>query len=312
MKKATTLQRLENTPNSLPHASHNSAASDNGCGQGYLYLPFVASDLLEQGLGMNILRHQHGKPLYTFYTPDENRLASIKKLQAKRIFELTSTIHETTAHLHNLDRYLQQAPGWHGETLRNTVSPELFDSGLTSTARLSQELLVLKNVTFISGSLSTLLSTNDKLYILGHGGPGINVLAANQYMTRGHISAKALAEQLKNCGLPAAFRDVRITACYSADRIKPRSFAADELASSAGISDKKGLLNRLRALIGQPPVQNQPFAQLLGRELNLLGYQQIQVSGYHGAGVTFSRSPYNSRRLGDQDIRRSLVRRTFR
>jgi len=222
---------------------------------------------------------------------------------------LTTQINEASDQLQGLETTLKNQTGWDGNTLRNTLSHETFDTFSTSIAKLSQQLSVLKQMKFSDKTLNQLSPERDKLYILGHGGAGMHLLAADEKMTLGHITAKELANQMQAGGLPKTFRDIRVTACYSADAIKPTSFSSQELNETSGAYSKKpGMLRG----IFNPPKDITPLAQAISRELNQLGYDRTQVTGYHGAGVTFSQDEFRTRRIeGVPDIRRSLVKRLF-
>ncbi|SEL49289.1 hypothetical protein SAMN04487787_1124 [Kosakonia sacchari] len=277
--------------------------------QGYLYIPFAAEDLVDQSLGLNLLRHLKGKRLYPLIAPNQKILIEMERLRAVEITKLTEQINTISDKLQDVDKTLKNEAGWNAETLRNRVSPEVFDTFTTGIARLSQQLSVLKKMSFIHKPLSQLSSVRDKLYILGHGAAGRNILAADQAATLGQMTAKSLAEQLHACGLPKTFSDLRITACFSADSIEPLSFEADELDETSGtVSEKR------RGIKGifKPLKDTNPLALTISKEMKRLGYHNIQVTGYHGAGVTYSPKEFRARRLErGTDIRRSLVRRTF-
>lgn len=292
-------------------SSENNAdyAAGSALKQGYLYIPFSANDLIDQGLGLNLLRHLKGKSLYPLMAPNQKIKIEMEKLRAEEIIKLTNQINTISDKLRQVDIGLKNGPDWSAETLRNVISEDIFDPFVNSIAKFSQQLSVLKRMVFTNKPMCNLSAKNDKLYILGHGGAGMNVLAADVAMTQGYITAEMLAEQLKNGRLPKTFRDIRITACYSADSIKPLSFAPNELAETAGtFSQKRGVISRLF----QAPKDTTSFAQAISTALSRHGYHNLQITGYHGAGVTFNQTEYRARRIeGVPDIRRSLVKRFF-
>jgi len=106
-------------------------------------------------------------------------------------------------------------------------------------AKLSQQLCVLKQMNFPRIFLNHLSPERDKLYVIGHGGAGLDLLAADEAVTQGHMSAKNLARQMEVSGLPKVFKDIRVTACYSADSIKPTSFSSEELDETSGAIKKQ-------------------------------------------------------------------------
>jgi len=277
--------------------------------QGYIYIPFAAQDLVDQSLGINLIRHLKGKAQYPLIVPSQNVLLEMEKLRSAEVIKLTTQINEVSDLLQGVDGILKNEGDWNAETLRNRISHDTYDSFVTSIARLSQQLSVLKQMNFSRKLLSHLSPERDKLYVIGHGGAGLDLLAADEAVTQGHMSAKTLARQMEAGGLPKAFRDIRITACYSADSMKPASFSSEELDETSGaIKQKTGILRELFTR----PKDITPLAASISRELNRLGYKSTRVTGYHGAGVTFSQSDYHTRRIeGVPDIRRSLVKRTF-
>lgn len=277
--------------------------------QGYLFTPFAAPDLVDQSLGLNLLRHLKGKELYPIMTPNQDVRLKMETLRTTEIARLTTQINEASDQLQKLETTLKNQTDWDGNTLRNALSHEKFDTLAASIAKFSQQLSVLKKMKFSDNALSQLSPARDKLYILGHGGAGMNLLAADEAMTLGHVTAKELAKQMSGGGLPKTFRDIRMTACYSADAIKPMSFSSQELNETAGAYIKKpGMLRG----IFNPPRDITPLAQSISHELNQLGYDRTQITGYHGAGVTFSKDEFRTRRIeGSPDIRRSLVKRIF-
>ncbi|MHA1067261.1 hypothetical protein ACR9GP_26095, partial [Enterobacter ludwigii] len=263
--------------------------------------PFAAPDLLEQGGAINIIRHIKGKLPYAVIVKNDEEMKIMDALKNQKITELKNNVDRVSDALQHMDESQRNDPGWTPDSLRTTLTPELFDKNLDSLKKLTQELSVLSRLELRSNenkqALSSLRPEKDKLYIIGHGGAGMDVLAADQHMAQGKISAKTLALDLLEGGLTPLFDDIRVTACYSADAIKPTDFKEATLEISA-----------------QPVSQNKlkSFANTLSDELSDKGFSKVKVSGYHGAGVTYSQEENHLRRLnGVTDMRRSAVRRTF-
>lgn len=277
--------------------------------QGYLYIPFAAPDLVDQSLGLNLHRHLKGKTLYPLIAADQSVLEKFKEIHTAEIIKLTKQITTGNDKIQLLDTALKNEPGWNANTLRNTVSHQTFDTFFTSFAKLSQQLSVLKRISFSHIRMSQLSPERDKLYVLGHGHAGLDLLAAGETLAQEYITARTLAEQMKRNGLPKTFKDLRITTCYSADSMKPKSFSPEDLDKASGIFE--GSKEGIRTLFN-PLKKSPPLAQSISREFHRLGYENIQVTGYHGAGVTFSQDEYRTRRIeGVADIRRSLVKCIF-
>ncbi|WP_434657207.1 hypothetical protein [Chromobacterium violaceum] len=89
------------------------------------------------------------------------------------------------------------------------------------------------------------------------------------------------------------------------------AFSALSRAAKPVYGRKTGWLG----LFGQRAVLSQPFAQTLSDALRKQGFHQPEVSGYHGAGVTYSAAGHHARRLpggsAQADVRAANVRRVF-
>lgn len=102
---------------------------------------------------------------------------------------------------------------------------------------------------------------------------------------------------------------MRLTACYSADAVKRLSFSPEERQATSGTLYRRpgpisGLFHLLKEIT--------PLAQSVSKALPHPGYKQIEVTGYHGAGATYSQAEYRTRRIeGAADIKRSLIKRIF-
>lgn len=276
---------------------------------GYIYAPFVAPDLLEQSGAINIIRHIKGKATYPVIVKNDEDMRRMKTLKNQKFTELKSQVDQFSDALQRMDGQRRYESGWTPDYLRATLSSDLFDKSLDSLQKHSQELSVVSRLELISNEnkqLTNKLSLGrDKLYIIGHGNAGQDILAADQRMEHGMITAKDLALDLLDGGIAQKFNDIRVTACYSADATKPVSF------DSATLEKSSRPVNRNKyKLWGSETTK--PFAHTLRDELLAIGFSNVAVSGYHGAGVTFSKQENHSRRLSDQpDVRRSAVRRIF-
>lgn len=111
--------------------------------QGYIYIPFAAQDLVDQSLGINLIRHLKGKSLYPLIVPSQNVLMEMEKLRSAEVNKLTTQI--------------------------NRISHGTHDIFVTSIAKLSQQLFVLKQMNFSRKLLNHLSPERDILYVIGHG-----------------------------------------------------------------------------------------------------------------------------------------------
>lgn len=277
--------------------------------QGYIYLSFIAPDMVEQPLGYNLPRAEKGKPMYPVIVPDDRAKEQIEQLRSDKVEELKASYK-------NADGLLKQLRnmGLSEDDIIQQVGPELHQNLTKGMANNLRDLNVLTSIRYQSNqggrALSQLRAPADKLYVMGHGGAGMDILAADQAVTQGKVTSGELARQLARGGLPKAFSDIRVTACFSADSIEPQSFAPEELERTSSLYEVKpeGFLGRFK----KKTIQS--FAQSLSNALGKEGFSQAVVSGYHGAGVTFTQQENHSRRLkggGKEDVRSSTVRRQF-
>ncbi|MNJ37201.1 hypothetical protein D3C77_320100 [compost metagenome] len=140
----------------------------------------------------------------------------------------------------------------------------------------------------------------------------MNLLAADEACQNGIATAKDVAQQLREGGLHTAFHDFRVKACHSADTRLPASFNAKELARAS--KPKTHRTGGFLGLFGKKEIEAEPFAQTLSNELKTVGFEQPNVAGYHGAGVTISAEDHHYRRLPESqesNIRSSSVRKRF-
>jgi insecticidal toxin complex protein TccC len=276
---------------------------------GYIYAPFVAPDLLEQSGAINIIRHVKGKATYPVIVKNDEDMKKMEAIRNQKSIDLKSKVDQVSDALQRMDEQRRNETGWTPDYLRTTLSPDLFDKSLNSLHKFSQELSVVSRLEIISNEnkqiISKLSPDRNKLYIIGHGGAGQDILAADQRMEHGMITAKNLVLDLLDGGLVKSFNDIRVTACYSADATKPVSFDSATLDKSS----RPVVRNKYKFWDGE---KTKSFAHSLRDELLSSGFSNVEVSGYHGAGVTFSQQENHTRRLPDQsDVRRSTVRRSF-
>lgn len=300
----SSINRVVNSYEKLSRASYQTLGKT-----GYIYAPFVAPDLLEQSYAINIIRHIKGKGTYPVIMKNDEDMKKMETLINQKSTKLKSQVDKVSDALQRMDEQRRDESGWTPDYLRTTLSPDLFDKNLNSLHKLSQELSVVSRLAIISNENKQLISKLSpgryKLYIIGHGGAGQDILAGDQRMEHGMITAKNLAMDLLDGGIAQLFKDIRVTACYSANATKPTSFDSATLDKSS----RPVNWNKYKFWESE---KTKSFAHTLRDELLASGFSNVEVSGYHGAGVTFSKQENHTRRLPDQpDIRRSAVRRIF-
>ncbi|MBP2170904.1 RHS repeat-associated protein [Erwinia toletana] len=267
--------------------------------QGYLYSPLRSSDMVTQALGVNLTRYNKGKSLYPVIVTDTNALLEFEKNTLSEMFSLNERISELRKPIQNIESKLRQFDLLTQERLIEFVTPKIYSETMQQIDRLSNQRNVLSKMKVISNNagkaLRKLLSEKDKLYILGHGLSGMDFLGADENLTHGLITSESLAMQLTAGHLPSDFKDIRVIACYSANATAPISFTEEELLRTTTVFKERTV--GWRSLFGLLTTETAPFALSLSRALKRKGYSQVTVTGYSGAGVTFSQHQYQTRRI---------------
>ncbi|MEZ6940863.1 RHS repeat-associated core domain-containing protein, partial [Aeromonas sp. S12(2024)] len=277
-------------------------------GEGFLYAPFSSPDVVIQAATHNIRREQSGKSPRVLISQNSQDRISLEQYRSNQIATRNAMIQKIQGTMNDI----MQMANVPQDQIANFLGVDTFNEMMSNMNRLKGQVNALNQLSITSNTiLSTLSSAQQhKLYILGHGGPGKNFLAADQDMAMGMATASEVARQLATGGLEKEFIDIRALACNSADTREPRSFQGNDLMeASLPITKRTGLFG----LFGKKRVVAEPFAQTLSNELSREGFGQAKVSGYHGAGVTFSNNHHMRRLLNGQtpDVRASSVRRQF-
>ncbi|MBZ6067275.1 hypothetical protein LA374_13820 [Aeromonas schubertii] len=286
--------------------------------QGVLYAPFAAPDIVEMAIGKNMIRAQQGKPLYPLICRNEQDKATLEQLRTTLLNTRKEDYEVMTSGLNDYINQMAKNGFTEEEARQNFPSggPERFDRLQNNISKLPPMIDALTNLT-IKGSddLKLLPPNQHKLYVVGHGGAGMDILAADQACQQGMVTAKEVAHQLAEGGLDKRFTDIRVTACWSADTCAPTSFQKSALdRASQPKTQQSGFLGLFG--FGKKEVVAEPFAQTLSNAMKREGFEQPRVSGYHGTGMTFSSflGEHHLRRLPDSqesDARASTVRQFF-
>ncbi|MCL9783339.1 hypothetical protein M9194_18060 [Vibrio sp. S4M6] len=303
-------------------------------GQTVLYAPFSAPDIIDQALGKNEIRFDNGKPMLPVIAVNDEKKAELEShLHDKRLSETYNPTHainfinEVSEKIEALklkaktDPQLRDMPDDQlerlcGEVVREQYGSAKFDRLMETSRKVIRSATILKQMEIRSNEngleLSKLTSKLDKLYVLGHGGAGKDILSGTQDLAdkKAIISSKLLSKQFQEGGLPKGFRDFRVAACYSADTREPASFSPDDLKKASEPKYKRsGFLH-----LGRKVMERQPFAQSLSKSLVDDGFTNPVVTGYHGAGVSHGANGHKAQRLphaNDLTTRSSLVRERF-
>lgn len=247
-----------------------------------MYAPFASPDMVKMAIGQNLVRTQQGKPISPLICRTEQDKSELEKTRKISIREQEQEIEKLQSKIsdHKEVVDLVKEGGFTHE--------EACDVGLLTPSELqkTEERLnvllhtsdALKNLTITnSDALKSLSPDQHKLYVLGHGGPGLDLLAADPDCKQGKVTAYTLALQLAKAGLDPLFSDIRVTSCYSADTRVPVS-----------LKDPDALKDASKPRILRNGNRREPFAQTLSTKMRNVGFTQVSVSGYHGQGLTFS------------------------
>lgn len=217
-------KKTETTTDSL------SGASSHGR-EGILYAPFVSEDIITQSMGPNLSRANQGKALYPLICQNDQDKALLEQYRQNMIKEFTQMdvfgikLKQLISEGHTL------------EQIREGNGPEIFDKAMVKSHQFKRMIDVLGRMEIRSNEghqeLTKLLPEKHKLYITGHGGPGLSYLAADAECKTGMVTAEELALQLSEGALHPAFHDFRANACYSADTRLPTSFNSKKLKQAA-------------------------------------------------------------------------------
>lgn len=277
-----------------------------------LYAPFASEDMVMQAAGFNFARLVAGKPLYPLIARSDKECEELETWRHSKIEQLTEVGNATLQWIKQLQEQLDKCNLTLDE-FRLQYGAEDFDEIAKNIKQLQHTKDALSRIEILSNparqKLARLRPGVDKLYLLGHGAPGMNKLSADM-LGLSEITAEELASQLAAGGLDPWFDDLRVSTCFSADARLPESFEPGALMHAAQAEVGS---NRLWKWLGYGASTVEPFAQSLCNALKRAGFKQAAVSGYHGAGRVFSSDHHYNCLPGTQeaDVRASSVRQLF-
>jgi len=251
----------------------------------YMYAPFVGGDALVQ-----IVSGSYGRAGAVVSAVVKNAKAK-NKLEAKIKAELKGS-------LSNKEYFKKRVAVMEASHLGDETRAKLLQMTEAMT-HYTKMAAVLTHLDVIDNSKEKLLSKlrpgQHKLYVVGHGGAGRDVLAETQEGKK-TITVDKLVEQFVKGGLSLDFDDVRIIGCYSADSVVINTFDEAELA---------------RAVKGQRGGRG-AFAALVSDAFKKRNYINMVVTGYHGLGWSYP-GEHHERRVTKESspVRRSTVRHRF-
>ncbi|MTC22200.1 hypothetical protein [Providencia sp. wls1938] len=156
-------------------------------------------------------------------------------------------------------------------------------TGLSDDDVGSHFIYALQNVSAYHAS-NFQFKDNQKIYVHGHGGAGKNSLQVDNLK----LNMSEVVKALSDMGVPKTVKDIRLTSCYSADTKPINNIKAPDLGTYSKSFIKKSTF--LGIPINEETVKA-PAAHLL-EALNDAGYNNVTVTGYHGAGMYYNGSNF--------------------
>lgn len=248
---------------------------------GYVYAPLLSDDFPDQIIGLNFRRHINGKSLYPVFIEDKEKADKLINNKMTTLKNMLDTLNDGYNILINNDG------------TKNTLSSDFFCAIKDQITLISIHITTLQKIKTLCASNIKKLKENEKLYITGHGKKNYHELGATQDVNSQTISVMTLIDNLCKHNLSKRFNDIRINSCYSADIEIPESAHKDDLEKASNI------------------VGEASFCEKMSELLFYKGFHSSVVTGYHGAGRTTGKFIHKTRLIANDDIRSSLVKKTF-
>ncbi|WP_163835287.1 hypothetical protein [Spartinivicinus ruber] len=250
---------------------------------GYFYAPFGTEDIVNMVISDNATKMIGGKaPLKTIVDSSAYKdqfMNSLSKWASNEknavYFQLVKKI-EDTAKAKNIPLIaeeilsIDQLKQILGESSKKTIYNYYKSYHIVKSYRwISKTDNVIDNKG--AGKFFSTLGDDTKIYVQGHGEAASDLISTKNPGSA--IDTSDLASRLKNGGLPLDYKDIRITSCWSADICQLTSFdkASTGMPSYAEFSDSL-----------------KPLAKSVSDAFKHKGFNQLKVTGYHGAGVVNS------------------------
>lgn len=157
----------------------------------------------------------------------------------------------------------------------------------------SHFIYALQNVSTYHAS-NFQFNDNQKIYVHSHGGAGKNSLQVDHLK----LTMSEVVKTLSDMGVPKTVKDIRLTSCYSADTKPINNIKDPDLKTYSESFIKKSTC--LGIAINEATVKA-PAAHLLDA-LNDAGYNNVTVTGYHGAGMY-----YNGNNVPEHSLRSTVT-----
>ncbi|MGC3030560.1 hypothetical protein ACPUER_36605 [Burkholderia sp. DN3021] len=272
IRKIMPLQRLTSTPPTLPHLQASGASVP--VTQRFDKLPSLAS-------AVKGVSNEKDTQKVTIYfgnggsAPIKTDLMSAIGSYVHRVVNPNKSIDDyplvfsDKSGLETFNRFREKFP-----IASSSERPKL-------TGRLSDDLgahfgYAIRNVRAVMAE-DFEFSPDQKIYVTGHGTAGTDVMQVDDKF----FTMKDVSRELASIGVPKNIRDVRLTSCNSADSRKMPAVKDENLSDySKQFLEKSTLFG----LFGSERVRKAPAEYLLD-EMSKAGFDEVTVTGYHGAGI---------------------------
>ncbi|KZL24075.1 hypothetical protein [Pseudovibrio sp. Ad37] len=273
----------------------------------HLYAPFASKDIIYMAFGINEKNVGKGKQVAQLIVKSNEDKAALESFRKKAMGE---AFQNSSGFFHVVNDTMKSNE-MNAAQLRSALGESEYDYALNAAEMFANNGAILADLEIISNEevevLSSLKEGEDKLVILGHGSYGDNSLASDAKMFSKEVTSEDIAQQLADGGLDKSFGDIRAHSCHSADASKPTSFDPKELDRAQQPFVEKFMFFSIGMKVS--------FAQSLANELAKAGFENPEVSGYHGSGRMGQLDGHLVQILPDNKeagaIRSSDVRRVF-
>lgn len=260
---------------------------------GFMFSPFANHDTMLSSMGENLARAKKGKAMRPLILSDEEAVSDFEKVRQNYVSKWQPGI----------EMY---------QKLGLSEKSQLSQKEIGNFEDMGRRLQVLQGMNVIPNrrkqtqetELSKLSPDKSKLYVLGHGGVNMDLIASTIDGKQATRTSSQLAGDLST--LPKKYEDVRITSCWSANSAKPVSFSTSEKTRTSQAT-QWSVWSPLSSKT------TKSFSQNLSEQMTELGFSKLQVTGYHGAGKTVPEGNEHQRTLPDSNttVRRSTVAQKF-
>lgn len=274
--------------------------------EGYIYATFSSGDTANQIAGYNLTRFNQGKAMRPVIVRDDVAKAELQAVIQREIVEWKRIVDNyENALMSYMTRANRTLADIQAQDPEKFAEQQRFLKGLLDKRHLLSRVKIISNSS--TGILSKLSPDQSKLYVMGHGFAGGDMIYDNVRGEGEGVSAGALAQRLSQEGLPQGYGDIRVLSCNSGDAVAPTSFdpPALERARYPSFGD-------IQLTLGMGWEALRPFAHSLSLALNERGFANTTVTGYQGSGMVSSLEPHGLQKAGNgEKRRRSELRRHF-